>query len=108
MDLTSCGAHLVILITGRGNVVGNAVAPCIKLTGNSEMYKRMEEDMDFDAGPVLEGNISLNEMADVLAEYIAETAGGRPTKSEALGHREFYIPYKYQDTQEAFEKKCRL
>ena len=31
-----------------------------------------------------------------------------PTKSEALGHREFYIPYKYQDTQEAFEKKCRL
>lgn len=47
-------------------------------------------------------------MADVLAEYIAETAGGRPTKSEALGHREFYIPYKYQDTQEAFEKKCRL
>ena len=108
MDLTSCGAHLVILITGRGNVVGNAVAPCIKLTGNSETYKRMEEDMDFDAGPVLEGNISLNEMADVLAEYIAETAGGRPTKSEALGHREFYIPYKYQDTQEAFEKKCRL
>ena len=103
MDLTSCGAHLVILITGRGNVVGNAVAPCIKLTGNSETYKRMEEDMDFDAGPVLEGNISLNEMADVLAEYIAETAGGRPTKSEALGHREFYIPYKYQDTQEAFE-----
>ena len=55
MDLTSCGAHLVILITGRGNVVGNAVAPCIKLTGNSETYKRMEEDMDFDAGPVLEG-----------------------------------------------------
>ena len=68
MDLTSCGAHLVILITGRGNVVGNAVAPCIKLTGNSETYKRMEEDMDFDDARSPEGNRSQNEMADVLAE----------------------------------------
>ena len=92
MDLTSCGAHLVILITGRGNVVGNAVAPCIKLTGNSETYKRMEEDMDFDAGPVLEGNISLNEMADVLAEYIAETAGGRPTKVKHWDTENFIFP----------------
>lgn len=105
--LTSCGAHLVILITGRGNVVGNAVAPCIKLTGNHETFKRMEEDMDFDAGPVLEGKMSLDELAESLARYIAETAGGRSAKSEALGHREFYIPYKYQETQEAFEKRCR-
>lgn len=105
--LTSCGAHLVILITGRGNVVGNAVAPCIKLTGNHETFKRMEEDMDFDAGPALEGKMSLDELAESLARYIAETAGGRPAKSEALGHREFYIPYKYQETQEAFEKRCR-
>lgn len=108
MALTSCGAHLVILITGRGNVVGNAVAPCIKLTGNHETFKRMEEDMDFDAGPVLEGEMSLDAMAQALAEHIARAAGGEPTKSEALGHREFFIPYKYQEKQSDFENRCRL
>ena len=77
MDLASCGAHIVFLVTGRGNVVGSAVAPCIKITGNYETYSRM-----------------------------AETAAGTPTKSEALGHREFFIPYKYQEKQVAFKRAC--
>ena len=54
MDLAACHSHIVFLVTGRGNVVGSAVVPCIKITGNSATYRAMEEDMDFDAGPVLE------------------------------------------------------
>ena len=41
MDLASCGAHLVFLVTGRGNVVGSAVAPCIKITGNGATFSLM-------------------------------------------------------------------
>ena len=105
MDLISCGAHIVFLVTGRGNVVGSAVSPCIKITGNHGTYTRMEEDMDFDASPVLDGMCSLDEIALRLGEMTAVVASGKETKSEALGHREFYIPYKYQD-KEVFHKKC--
>ena len=93
-------------MTGRGNVVGSAVAPCIKITGNHETYSRMAEDMDFDASPILRGELSQDEMAVKLAECVAETAAGTSTKSEALGHREFFIPYKYQEKQVAFKRAC--
>lgn len=108
MDLISCGAHMVFLVTGRGNVVGSAVAPCIKITGNGETYRRMEEDMDFDASPVLRGECSQKELSLRLADMVADVASGRETKSEALGHREFFVPYKYQDKQVVRHRTCGL
>lgn len=104
MDLVSCGAHLVFLVTGRGNVVGSAVGPCIKITGNHDTFTRMSEDMEFDASPVLEGRKSLDEMAASLASYVIEIASGKLTKSESMGHREFYIPYKYQNQSDALRR----
>lgn len=97
MDLISCGSHIVLLVTGRGNVVGSAVAPCIKITGNSATYRHMEGDMDFNAGSLLEGAFTQEQMALQLARLIARTAAGQLTKSEALGHKEYFIPYKYQN-----------
>lgn len=97
MDLISCGAHIVFLVTGRGNVVGSAVAPCIKITGNGATFAHMSGDMDFDASPVLRGECSQSELCEQLAGMVADVAAGGMTKSEALGHREFFVPYKYQD-----------
>lgn len=97
MDLISCGAHIVFLVTGRGSVVGSAVSPCIKITGNHETFERMSEDMEFDASPILTGEKSRDAMAEALAVHVAEIASGVLSKSEAMGHKEFYIPYKYQD-----------
>lgn len=99
MDLISCGAHIVFLVTGRGNVVGSAVSPCIKITGNHQTYEHMKEDIDFDAGPVLAGTISQEQLTMQLAKMVADVAGGGLSKSEELGHKEFFIPYKYQDKQ---------
>lgn len=106
MDLASCGVHIVFLVTGRGNVVGSAVAPCIKITGNHETFTRMAGDMEFDASPILRGAVTQAELAGQLADYVAQVAAGTPTKSEALGHREFFIPYKYQEKQVAFKRAC--
>ena len=106
MDLISCGAHIVFLITGRGNVVGSAVSPCIKITGNGETFARMREDMDFDASRVLQGACSMEELTEQFRGMVIDTAAGMPTKSEALGHKEFFIPYKYQERQVAFPKAC--
>lgn len=97
MDLISCGAHIVFLVTGRGSVVGSAVSPCIKITGNHATFECMAEDMEFDASPILTGEMSRDAMAEELAVHVAEIASGVLSKSEAMGHKEFYIPYKYQD-----------
>lgn len=104
MDLISCGCHIVILVTGRGNVVGSAVSPCIKVTGNSATFYALSEDMDFNAGPVLEGLASQEQMAQELLKLIVNIAGGTQSKSEILGHREYFIPYKYQH--KTIIKKC--
>lgn len=97
LDLISCGCHITFLVTGRGTVVGSAVAPVIKITGNHQTYLRMEDDMDFDAGLALVGHCSLDELAMKLAEMVRDTSKGKLTKSEALGHKEYFIPYKYQE-----------
>ena len=106
MDLISCGAHIVFLVTGRGSVVGSAVSPCVKITGNGDTFARMREDMDFDASPVLSGQCGMDELTDRLVSLVVQTAGGEETKSEHLGHREFFIPYKYQEKQVAYTKPC--
>ena len=66
----------------------------------------MKDDMDFDAGAVLRGECSLDELAGRLAGLVARVAGGEMTRSEALGHKEYYIPYKYQDKNVGIKRVC--
>jgi altronate hydrolase len=90
----ACGCHLVLFSTGRGSVVGSAVAPVIKICANPETYRRLEEDMDVDAGRILEGRATLAEVGAELFALIESVAGGASTKSEDLGHQEFILGYK--------------
>lgn len=108
MDLISCGSHLTFLVTGRGNVVGSAIAPVIKVTGNHVTYSRLENDMDFDASLLLDGKVKVDELAVMLAEYVAKICAGIKTKAEILGHAEYFIPYKYQDKTVVMDKSCKF
>ncbi|WP_129777895.1 UxaA family hydrolase [Peristeroidobacter soli] len=94
VELMACGAHLTLFTTGRGSVVGSAIAPVIKVTGNPETYRRMSEDMDVNAGRILEGESDLGEVADEIVALVEAVAGGQLTRSEDLGHREFILTYK--------------
>jgi len=78
------GANILAFTTGRGSVFGSRPAPCIKLASNKAMAARMEEDMDLDCSPVLEGR-SLDEMGEEIFQLLLKTASGEPSKSEALG-----------------------
>lgn len=98
MDLISAGSQIILFVTGRGSVIGSPVAPLIKITGNSRTYHRMREDMDFDAGRVLSGECTLEEAAVDLARLVCDVAAGTPSRPEALGHREYFVMYKHQDT----------
>jgi altronate hydrolase len=97
-ELMSCGAHVTLFTTGRGSVVGSAISPVIKITGNPLTYERMAEDMDVNAGRVLQGTASLDELGEEIFRLTLEVAAGAVTKSEALGHREFILTYKSADT----------
>jgi altronate hydrolase len=97
MDLIATGAQIVLFVTGRGSVIGSPVSPLIKITGNSQTYERMKEDMDFNAGTVLSGELTLEEAALCLMNTIAEVAAGKLSKPEAIGHREYFLMYKHQN-----------
>jgi altronate hydrolase len=106
MDLISGGAQIVLFVTGRGSVIGSPIAPLVKVTGNSQTFARMRDDMDFDAGRILSGDITLDAAGNELLDLIVRVASGQPSKPEALGHREYFVMYKHQDTP-SLEAGCR-
>ncbi|MEQ8211420.1 MAG: UxaA family hydrolase [Lacipirellulaceae bacterium] len=93
-ELIACGAHVILFATGRGSVVGSAISPVIKICGNPQTYHRLEEDMDINAGAVLEGKADIAQVGREIYDCVLETAAGHATASEALGHQEFIMTYK--------------
>ncbi|QAY75708.1 UxaA family hydrolase [Sphingosinicella sp. BN140058] len=94
VELIACGAHLTLFTTGRGSVVGSAIAPVIKICANPETARRLAADMDVNAGRILDGEATLAEVGDEIYAEVVAVAGGARTVSEALGHQEFILTYK--------------
>ncbi len=88
--LVAGGSNVVCFTTGRGSCFGCKPVPSIKIATNTPMYERMEEDMDINAGKILEG-VSLREVGEEIFEMIVAVASGQKTKSEAqgIGEEEF-------------------
>lgn len=97
VEMMASGAHCTLFITGRGSVVGSALAPVIKIAANPHMYRRLAEDMDINAGRILEGEASLAEVGDEIYRRVIALAAGEPSASEVLGHQEFILTYKSFD-----------
>ncbi|WP_321925690.1 UxaA family hydrolase [Paraburkholderia guartelaensis] len=93
-ELIACGAHVILFTTGRGSVVGSALAPVIKVCANPQTYRNLAGDMDVDAGRILEGRATLDEVGREVFDRTLAVAGGERSKSEMLGHQEFILTYK--------------
>jgi altronate hydrolase len=94
VELISCGAHVTLFTTGRGSVVGSAIAPVIKVCANPRTYERLADDMDVNAGRILTGEASIEQVGSEIVGLIARVANGECTRSEELGHQEFILTYK--------------
>ena len=81
------GANICIFTTGRGSVYGCKPVPCIKIATNTPMYLKMQEDMDIDAGCVLDGT-PIDALADDIFEELIAVASGKQTASEKHGFGE--------------------
>lgn len=79
------GANVICFTTGRGSVFGSKPAPCLKLATNSDVYRRMEDDMDINCGSVLDGTQTIESLGREIFEQVLAVASGQPTKSEELG-----------------------
>jgi altronate hydrolase len=88
--LVAGGANVLVFTTGRGSVLGLKPTPCVKVATNTPMYERMIDDMDLDAGTILEGE-PVEAAGRRIFELILEVASGRQTKSEqqGVGEEEF-------------------
>ena len=94
VEMIASGAHCILFTTGRGSVVGSAISPVIKICANPETYQRMQDDMDIDAGRILNNEATLDEVGDEIFDKIIAVAKGEVTCSEFLGHQEFVLGYK--------------
>ena len=87
------GSNLVLFSTGRGSVFGGNISPCIKVASNTAIFDRILDDMDFNAGQLLEGK-DIESCAGELFELILQTSSGNRSKSELKGFRESeFIPW---------------
>lgn len=94
IELIACGSHVILFTTGRGSVVGSAISPVIKVCANPETYRRLAGDMDVNAGRILEGEATLDEVGEEILQNVIAVASGKRSVSEDLGHQEFILTYK--------------
>jgi altronate hydrolase len=88
------GANITCFTSGRGTVCGFKPIPTIKLASNTLMYRRMEKDMDFNCGTILEGETTISELGEAIFQLILETASGKKTKNENYGFGESeFVPW---------------
>ena len=87
--MTAAGAHMILFTTGRGTPFG-APAPTLKLATNSQLAEKKKGWIDFDAGPIADGE-SIDDAAKRLLQLVIETADGKQTKAEEKGFREISI-----------------
>lgn len=79
------GANLLVFTTGRGSAFGSVGAPSIKVSSNTALFNRQNDDIDFNAGSVLDGDETMDEAGARLLDLMLEVASGKKTKSEELG-----------------------
>ena len=88
------GANLICFTTGRGSAYGCAPTPSLKIATNDALWERQQEDMDFNCGPIISGDDSIDAMGEKLFHLMIEIASGARTRSENHGYgQNEFVPW---------------
>lgn len=88
------GCNVVTFTTGRGSAFGAKPSPSIKIATNTQMFNRLEEDMDINAGTILTDGETIESVGREIYQMILDVASGKETKSEALGLGDYeFVPW---------------
>jgi altronate hydrolase len=88
------GATLILFTTGLGTPTGNPVCPTIKVSTNSNLTKRMNDIIDIDCGPIVEGEKTIEQMGEEILEYCIRAASGEVIPKAVLLNQDDFIPWK--------------
>ncbi len=88
------GATLILFTTGLGTPTGNPVCPTIKVSTNSNLTKRMNDIIDIDCGPVIDGEKTIPQMGEDILEYCIKAASGEVIPKAVLLNQDDFIPWK--------------
>jgi len=88
------GANLICFTTGRGSAYGCAPSPSLKISTNTPLWVKQEEDMDLNAGEIADGNATIEGVGEKLFELMLATCSGQRTKSEIHGYgQNEFVPW---------------
>jgi len=88
------GANLICFTTGRGSAYGCAPSPSLKISTNTPLWVRQEEDIDLNAGGIADGDASVESVGEKLFELMLATCSGERTKSERHGYgQNEFVPW---------------
>ena len=90
-QMVATGAQIVAFTTGRGSTTGHAIAPVLKITGDPQTFKNLNDNMDINAGTILDGADSLNSVGEQIFNTLIEVASGKKTKAESFGYQDYII-----------------
>lgn len=88
------GATLILFTTGLGTPTGNPVCPTIKVATNNALTKRMSDIIDINTGPIIEGDLTIEQMGEEILEYCIKAASGEVTPKAVLLNQDDFIPWK--------------
>jgi altronate hydrolase len=88
------GANMIVFTTGRGSAYGCAPAPSLKLSTNTALWVRQEEDIDLNCGEIVDGGATVAEIGERLFRLMLDTASGAKSKSERHGYgQNEFVPW---------------
>lgn len=92
--LIAGGANVVVFTTGRGSALGYGLVPVIKVATNTELFERMNDDMDLNAGDIVDSEATVASKGVEIYQRIVDAASGVRTKSEELGYgSQEFVPW---------------
>ena len=84
--MAATGAQAMMFSTGRGAPQGFPSMPVIKICGNVNTYRNMEHDMDLNAGRIITGEATIEQVADEAFQMLLDVLSGAFTKNETIGY----------------------
>ncbi|HJD18718.1 MAG TPA: UxaA family hydrolase [Candidatus Fournierella excrementavium] len=82
--MAATGAQFMMFSTGRGAPQGFPCMPVVKICGNPITYPRMEQDMDLNAGLIITGDKTIEQVGEEAFDKALRTLSGEMTKNEAI------------------------
>ena len=85
------GCNVCVFTTGRGTPTGSPIVPTIKVSSNTAVFHSMSDCIDLNAGTVVEGRQTIEEVGEEILEFIVKMSNGEQTKAELNQQNDFSI-----------------